>query len=236
MTAASNGRLRALRPVTAGTSVVDRTAAEIRRAVLAGDLPAGEEFSIVKMASALGVSHIPVREALRQLHAEGLVVIRPGRSAMVSNLSRDEIRSIYRLRQLIEPDLAARSTALLTATDLEHIDALLEEYGDADESGDELWQCHHDLHLSLLAPAASEWDMRMLQQLWHAADRYLRPAFDTHGLKPSERQRRKNAHRPLVAAARSGSPAEARAAYTEHLAENEKTCLERLAALPSTRS
>ena len=194
-------------------SAVDRVAAEIRRAVLSGVLPPGRKFSIAELSVQFGVSHIPVREALRRLEAQGLIVLRPGRSAMVSPLDRDELRAIFRLRQLLEPDLAARSCAFLTDEDFD------------------LWNLHHDLHMVYLRPAATEWDLRILVQLWNACDRYTRVVFDTYAVTPQDRAKREMAHRALFAAARSGSPAEIRRAVSEHLSDNEAACLSGIAAL-----
>ena len=84
-----SGGLRAVPP---SDSAVNRVTAEIRRAVLSGALAPGQSFSIAELSSQLGVSHIPVREALQHLSAQGLIVMRPGRSAMVSPLSREELR------------------------------------------------------------------------------------------------------------------------------------------------
>lgn len=222
---------RRLRPVEGGDSAVDRVTAEIRRAVLDGTLPSGRPFSIGELSSQLGVSHIPVREALRQLDAQGLVRLRPGRSAIVNPLSRDELRAIFRLRRLIEPDLAARSCWRLSSADLEHAAQLLAEFARGADTADELWRIHHDFHLALLRPAATDWDLRILEQLWHACDRYTRVVFDTYNVDPAERAKREAAHRPLLAAAGSGSPAEIRRALGEHLTDNEIACLEGIAGL-----
>src|SRR5271156_2194957 len=97
-----------LRSVAGPESAVDRVTAEIRRGVLNGALKAGSSFSIADLSTQLGVSHIPVREALRRLETQGIITLRPGRSAIVNPLDRDELRSLYRLRKLIECDLAAR--------------------------------------------------------------------------------------------------------------------------------
>ena len=212
-------------------SAVDRVTAEIRRAILNGTLSPGESFSIAELSSQLGVSHIPVREALRDLAAQGLVVLRPGRSAMVSPLTREELRGIFRLRQLIEPELAARSCSMLSQADLDHAADLLAEYSHGSDNADELWNVHHELHLALMRPAASEWDLRILAQLWHASDRYTRVVFDTYAVSPQERAVREAMHRALLAAARSGSPAEIRRAVSEHLSDNEAACLTGIAAL-----
>src|ERR1700761_7926957 len=220
--------------VAGGDSTVDRVTADVRRAALSGALPPGRTFSTAELSAQLGVSHIPVREALRRLDAQGLVVLRPGRRAMISPLNRDELRAIFRLRQLIEPDLAARSVSMLRAGDLAQAADLLSDYIYGSQDIDELWDCHHELHLALLRPAASGWDLRILGQLWHASDRYTRVVFDPYAVNAADRTARENAHRALLAAARSGSPAEIRRAVTEHLSDNEAACLESIAALAST--
>jgi DNA-binding GntR family transcriptional regulator len=214
-------------------STVDRVAADVRRAVLSGALPPGRTFSTAELSAQLGVSHIPVREALRRLDAQGLVVLRPGRRAMISPLNRDELRAIFRLRQLIEPDLAARSVSLLRDEDIDRAAGLLSAFVAGSDDLDELWQYHHDLHLILLQPAASEWDLRILSQLWHASDRYTRVVFDPYQVGAADLRAREAAHRALLAAARSGSPAEIRRAMSAHLADNEAACLERIATLAS---
>jgi DNA-binding GntR family transcriptional regulator len=231
MMEASRGADLPTRPEEGSESAVDRVTAEVRRAVLSGALPSGRTFSTAELSGQLGVSHIPVREALRRLEAQGLIVLRPGRKAMVSPLDRDELRAVFRLRQLIEPDLAARSVSMLRGDDLEHANALLNVYIHGSQDIDELWDSHHALHLALLRPAASEWDLRILAQLWHASDRYTRVVFDPYAVSPRDREAREAAHRALLAAARSGSPAEIRRAVSEHLSDNEAACLESIAAL-----
>ena len=233
MTEAASGTSRQYRQGTAGDSTVDRVTADVRRAVLSGALPPGRTFSTAELSAQLGVSHIPVREALRRLDAQGLVVLRPGRKAMISPLNRDELRAIFRLRQLIEPDLAVRSVSLLSEADLRHASELLNVYIHGTDDIDELWEQHHEMHMALLRPAASEWDLRILGQLWHASDRYTRVVFDPYAVSAPDLRSREAAHRALLAAARSGSPAEVRRAVSEHLSDNEAACLEGIAALAS---
>jgi len=231
---ASNHRARtpaALRSVAATDSAVERVTAEIRRAVLSGALPPGQTFSIADLTTQLGVSHIPIREAMRRLDTQGLIVLRPGRSAMVSPLNRDELRAIFRLRQRIEPDLAARACSMLDTDDFTTAEALLHQYIGGSDDADQLWQSHHNLHMALMGPAASEWDVRILAQLWHASDRYTRVVFDPYAVNAPERAARESAHRRLLVAAESGSPSELRQAVSEHLTSNEAACLEGIAAL-----
>jgi DNA-binding GntR family transcriptional regulator len=79
--------------------MVDQVAKELRRSILSGDLRPGQTFSLRQIAGQLGVSFIPVREALRQLKAQGLVITRIGKSASVSPLAAEDLHGIYRLRR-----------------------------------------------------------------------------------------------------------------------------------------
>jgi len=214
-----------LRSVAGADSTVDRVATEVRRAVLDGSLAPGSSFSISELAEQLGVSHIPVREALTRLDAQGLIILRRGRSAVVAPLDREELCGIYRLRRRIEPDLAARSAELLTSRDVAELRRLFDAIGDPDVDVDGLWHTHHEFHLVLLRPVASAWDLRILEQLWRAADRYTRIVFDS---SPQRRVERHAAHQALVTAAASGSPADLARAVDDHLTANEQACLARL--------
>ena len=87
-----------VRPIES-RSVADQVMTELRRSILSGALEPGREFSLRELAEMLQVSIIPVREALRSLENQGLVQMRPGRSAVVAPLDLDELQSIYRLRR-----------------------------------------------------------------------------------------------------------------------------------------
>lgn len=221
---------RRLRAVGGAQSAVDRVASEIRRSVLDGTLPAGSTFTVAGLSTQLEVSHIPVREALRRLEAQGLVTLRPGRSAMVNPLDRDELRTIFRLRKLLESDLATRACAGLESQDLDRAEELLAAYIDRARPADEVWDIHRKFHLALFRPALTDWDSRLLNQLWQACDRYTRVVYETYGLDDEEWRRRESAHRALIEAARAGSY-EFRDATIAHLADHEVTCLEWMASL-----
>lgn len=84
---------------------------ELRGAILTGAIPPGARLLQVDLADRFGVSRIPLREALRTLQAEGLVVIEPNRGAVCRPLEADDLSGLYALRQALE-DLAVRSAAL----------------------------------------------------------------------------------------------------------------------------
>ncbi|OYO12145.1 GntR family transcriptional regulator [Enemella evansiae] len=210
------------------SSVTEKVATELRRSIVSGDLAPGQSFSLREIAAMLGVSFIPVREALRQLEGEGLVVIRPGRSAIVAPLDLDDLHAIYRLRRTLEPALARRSVTLVAEPELDRLAAVARDFGDPDEGIDAIYDAHHEFHEALLAPAASSWDLRMLRTLWRATERYVRIGFRTLDPDPEEHTRRRVAHQVLLEAFRSRDPERAGAALDEHLAFNEQTAIDAL--------
>ncbi len=95
---------------------------QLRQAILDGTHPAGLQLRQDFLADLYGVSRIPVREALFQLEAEGLVRIIPHKGAVVSGLSLEEINDIFDLRLLLEPRLLGSSAPRLDARDFLRID------------------------------------------------------------------------------------------------------------------
>jgi DNA-binding GntR family transcriptional regulator len=216
-----------VRPIES-RSVVEQVAAELRRSILSGALEPGQEFSLREIAGLLNVSFIPVREALRSLEAEGLVVTRPGRSAAVAPLDLDDLRAIYRLRNQLEPDIAARSCHLLTDADLDALEQKAVGFGALDSGIDEVYEAHHAFHMALLEPAATEWDVRILGTLWRAAERYIRIGFGRLDASPSEHDRREHAHVELIDAFRTRDGDVVRQAVRNHLEHNMQIALRAL--------
>ena len=211
----------AVRPI-ASRSVAELVTAELRRSILSGALAPGQSFSLREIAGLLNVSFIPVREALRNLEGEGLVVIQPGRSATVAPINLEDLQAIYRLRRLLEPDLARRSCLLISDAELGRLAGQAVEFGDEDRSMDAIYDGHHEFHLALLGPAATSWDTRMLSTLWRAAERYVRIGFGLLDPDPDEHARRRRAHEELIAVFRQRDPGAAARAVDTHLDHNEQ--------------
>lgn len=158
-------------------STVDHVAFEIERALRMGSLAAGEEFSTAELSAQLNVSPIPVREALRHFEAQGLVTLRPGRRAIVTPVDPEQMASVSRLWVLISSDVLARACRVYTEADFEEMQAALDEFTSYPQDSEEAFLGHHEFHLSLLRPAATEWDMRLLGILWIPIERAVRLGF-----------------------------------------------------------
>lgn len=224
------GEPAAIRPI-AVRSVTDLVTDELRRSILSGSLAPGQSFSLREIAGKLNVSFIPVREALRNLEADGLVVIQRGRSASVAPINLTDIQGIYRLRRLLEPDLARRSCLLIPEEELDQLAQQAAGFGEEDRGIDAIYDGHHEFHLALLGAAATTWDIRMLTMLWRAAERYVRIGFGLLDPDPGEHARRRRAHEELVAAFRQRDPDAAAHAVFAHLDRNERLALNALSAL-----
>jgi DNA-binding GntR family transcriptional regulator len=203
-------------------SLSEQVTNEIRRSILAGTLPPGQSLSLRRLADQLDVSFIPVRDALRVLEGEGLVVNPAGRSASVAPLDLEEFHAIYRVRRLLEPDLARRSVPQLEEAELHRLYQAAAEFGGAERSMDDIYDDHRAFHLALLAPAASAWDIRILMMSERASERYVRIGFGLLDPDPGEHDRRRDAHQLLVDEFRKRDPQVAARALDEHLAHNEE--------------
>jgi DNA-binding GntR family transcriptional regulator len=81
----------------------ERAYVELRRRILDGRLPAGMKLKETELASELGISRTPVRDALSRLTAEGLLDFRPNVGATVAVWSETQIEHVFRIRAMLEP-------------------------------------------------------------------------------------------------------------------------------------
>lgn len=148
----------------------------LRERILGGDYTEGEPLRQDALADELGVSRIPVREALRQLEAEGLVTFNPHRGAVVSSLSLSEISELFELRAEIETDLLARAIPAMSAEQLERATDVLDEFEEALAAGESTrWgPLNWHFHSALYVAANRNLTMGVLQKLHQHSDRYFR--------------------------------------------------------------
>jgi DNA-binding GntR family transcriptional regulator len=157
-------------------TIASMTVVALRERILRGDYPEGEPLRQDALAEELGVSRIPVREALRQLEAEGLVTFSPHRGAVVSTLSLDEIDEVFALRAEIECDLLERAIPKITTEQLDRACDVLDEFQDALSANEAArWgPLNWHFHAAIYAPANRNLTMGVLQKLHQHSDRYFR--------------------------------------------------------------
>jgi len=94
--------LRAVAILSSSSTRLDSVLEQLRRAILTGEIAPGERLLQVDLARRYGVSRIPLREALRSLHAEGLVVIEPNRGTICRPLEPKDLSDLYAVRTALE--------------------------------------------------------------------------------------------------------------------------------------
>lgn len=197
--AARNANVARILPIKRQT-LTGMTADALRERILHGAYPEGEPLRQDAIADELGVSRIPVREALRQLEAEGLVTFNPHRGAVVSTLSLQEIEELFELRTLIELDLFRRAIPRIQPEDVTRAKEILDAYETALRNGDvAAWgEMNWQFHSTLFAPADRPFTLGVAQKLHQQCDRYLRMQLAlTHGeLRANEE------HRAILSAVR----------------------------------
>ncbi|GAB4168094.1 MAG: GntR family transcriptional regulator [Thalassobaculales bacterium] len=98
--------------------------AAIREDIVSGALPFGGRLRIDALAARYGASHMPIREALRELAGEGLVVLVANRGARTRAIDRDFVRSLFEMRQAVEVMLTRRAAERLDAAALDGLRAI----------------------------------------------------------------------------------------------------------------
>ena len=150
---------------------------EIRKQILTGQIKAGEPLRQAALAEELNVSRIPVREALLQLEAEGLVEFEAHKGATATRLSADQVTELFELRALLECDLLRRAIPLMTDEVLKAADQVRQNMTAAFEKNDQIsmWsELNTEFHLTLYRPAGRHKTLELVHNLMINSDRYIR--------------------------------------------------------------
>lgn len=152
----------------------------LREAILSGALAPGEWLRQEALADAMGVSRIPVRSALLQLEAEGLVSLHPHRGAQVRSLTSAQIDEIYRLRKLLETHALRLSMASMRPERLETLRKLAAQL-DEKPAGTEFIEARVKFYRAVYDAERNPLTTQMIEDLRGHVGRYLlRFRFDDH--------------------------------------------------------
>lgn len=204
------------RPVLSYPTRAEAAANELRRRILTGDYEDGFQLRQDALAAELGISRIPLREALVQLESEGLVKILPHKGAIVSELSPEDITELFELRALLEPVLLRKSIPRLTEQDFEQLDAILKEYSEMLHTVQPgRWgELNTELHQLLLSRADQPRTAAIVDTLLQQTDRYTRMQLS---LSEKARDVAESEHEKLVELCRQGQADTAAALLKQHI-------------------
>lgn len=195
-----------------------RVTGEIRGAIQRGDLAPGERLVERTLAERLGVSHIPVREALAKLAEEGLVERPPRRGARVAKLSTVDLEEISSLRTLLEQFVAVRVQERWDDDTERRLRKTVASMVSAAKRGDSarVVELDRKFHEQLWELAEHKLLMGLAAQLRTRINRFLWAA--TVALEPAARINHAKSHAELIDAIASGDPELAKSAMADHIA------------------
>lgn len=198
------------RPPTAQQAVLG----ELRRFILGGRLPPGVQIVQDTLAAELGVSRVPLREALKILEGEGQVTYVAHRGYFVTELSLSDLLEVYRIREILEIEAITLAVPQLTAED---VDRLAEAERDVQRAAVKsdvvaMTAANRRFHFALIEACALPRLIRLIHQLWDATEVY-RAVYYSEG---SSRELVIAEHRQLVAAVRAGDIDAALRTVAEH--------------------
>jgi len=215
-------------------TISKRTMAEevadlLRSRILSGRLKAGEPIRQEHVAKELGISRIPLREALSQLAAEGFVTLAAHKGAVVAPLSLAEVEELFELRLMLEDGLLVRAIPRMSEGDFAMLDAIIEESHAPDglkRWGELNWRLHEVMYL----PADRPVTLKLLKRVHDNIDRYLRLEIS---MSAEGRARGYREHQALVDLCRARDIKGARALLHEHISTTARNLTATLESRPT---
>ncbi len=156
---------------------------DLRQRLITGRIAPGVGLSTRGLAQEIGVSQMPVRDALSRVAAEGAVVIRSKRAVMVPPMTPARFDEIMQLRRLLEPMVAAAALPHIDATLLRAIKAADEATDAALADGDVLayMESNHRFHSLIYGAAPLPLALRMIESLWMQFGPFMRVVYGRYG-------------------------------------------------------
>lgn len=164
-------------------SLADYAIRTLREDLIEGRLVPGQRLSMELLASEMGISHVPLREAVRYLEAEGHFQRDPRSQVRVAPASAAEAAEIYRLRELLESEAHAIGVPRLTESDIDELRRHFAAMDDAVSRGDvaAFARANRAFHFVPFERIETSWIVRFLNIIWDAAARYQTSLFQREG-------------------------------------------------------
>ncbi|WP_131735453.1 GntR family transcriptional regulator [Actinomadura roseirufa] len=198
-------------------NLADRVASSIREAIHEGRYPPGKRLVERGLAAELGVSHIPIREALSKLAEEGLVEREPRRGSRVATLTHRELDELCTLRVVLEQFVVGRVRERLTPDGERELRAMVAAMRAEAAAGDfqQVLRIDQRFHERLWEMADHDLVGELVTQLRSRIGAFLRAA--TAALRPEELERHAATHDVLLDAILATDPAVAQAEMARHI-------------------
>ncbi len=154
-------------------TITEMVSATLRQAIIEGTLASGETVRQDQLAAAFGVSRMPIREALRQLEAEGLVEFYPHRGTVVAAIEPSDILELFEIRVLLECHAMERAVASIDAASLDRAADILDEI-DNEPDVAKWGELNRRFHLTLYGGLKGSRLYTMVEAQYRHLDRLVR--------------------------------------------------------------
>ena len=202
----------------------------LRDEIIQGDLVPGQHIRLDETADRFDVSTMPVREALRDLEAEGLVSIFPHRGAVVTQLSADDLRDIYEIRGMLEELGTRLAVPHMTEATLAELTSLIEEMDRHLDEVVTLVRLNHRFHSVLYSPSGRRHLCGFIITLRYRTQHYLRAYIAQLGRMPQAQVQ----HRAILEACKSGDAELAGSLMYDHVVDVGSAIAEHVGQLERT--
>lgn len=192
--------------------LAEEVATALRARIMSGELRPGDRIRLEEVASQLGVSITPVREALLHLRGEDMVELEPRKGYVVAPLSRQDIRDVFALQGDIAGELAARVAARVTDGQIAQL-RLMDRALSRTREADEIETLEFDFHRAVNRIA----EARKLSWFLHTATRYTPARF--YSSDAGWRAGMREDHEALLAAFAAHEPEAARTVMRRHFVD-----------------
>ncbi|RVU14729.1 GntR family transcriptional regulator [Methylobacterium oryzihabitans] len=216
------------RPARAAPSLTDRAAASLRRMILLNQLRPGEALNEAELVARLGVSRTPIREALKLLAGEGLVMLRRHRSALVTRLDRDGLVPLFELEVALESHAAGLAAARMEPAEILRLERLQAAMEAARDDRDRYTRLNRQAHQLIVAGARSPAIAEAHGRLFGRLERARNVALDAGGRLDESLAE----HSRILDALRAGAAEAARAEMARHVARTQTLVVAHLTEEP----
>lgn len=152
---------------------------ELEKAIISGKIPPGQKLITEEIARQMGVSRIPVREAMGRLEARGFIRTRPKWGSIVNELSRENLKEILDLRLMLECEAVAKAAPLVGEATIKQLEAAHNQFANArvENDADRLLGANREFHFLAYQDSNAPVLLNLIKQLWDRVSPYYHIMF-----------------------------------------------------------